>query len=142
MPNCRQLSPVLHGQDSPVPRSVLVRKWIQDFIEKVQDMCRMQSKTSLVERAPVKSPPAERPSERSAEPLMDFLVNEVEVTSGIPTPPLITLCDKSTQTDPPFISNRLERDPWNSPKKNQIPGGSPKTNLGTMSYPSLICQTV
>ncbi|GFY23827.1 uncharacterized protein TNCV_3536211 [Trichonephila clavipes] len=30
-----KLSPVLHVQDSPVPRSVLVRKWVQDFIEKV-----------------------------------------------------------------------------------------------------------
>ncbi|GFS47292.1 uncharacterized protein TNIN_2161 [Trichonephila inaurata madagascariensis] len=38
-----KLSPVLHVKDSPVPRSVLVRKWVQDFIEKVQDMRRMQS---------------------------------------------------------------------------------------------------
>ncbi|GFT34689.1 hypothetical protein TNCV_1536241 [Trichonephila clavipes] len=62
-------------------------------------------RTSLV--APVESP---------AEPWMDFLVNEVEVTSHIPTPPLITRCDKSIQMDPPAsISNSLERGPWNSP---------------------------
>ncbi|GFT34649.1 hypothetical protein TNCV_1535911 [Trichonephila clavipes] len=96
-----KLSPVLHVQDSLVPRSVLARKWVQDFIEKVQDMRRMPSKTSLVARVPVKSLPAERPSERPAEPLMDFLVNEVDVTSRIPTPSLITRCHKSTQTDPP-----------------------------------------
>ncbi|GFX09128.1 hypothetical protein TNCV_4167071 [Trichonephila clavipes] len=48
-----------------------------------------------------------------AEPRMDFLVNEVEVSSRIPTPPLITRCDKSIQTDPPtFISNALERCPF------------------------------
>ncbi|GFT38775.1 uncharacterized protein TNCV_1499471 [Trichonephila clavipes] len=52
-----KLSPALHVQDSPVTLSVLVRKWVQDFIENVQDMRR----TSLV--APVESP---------AEPWMDF----------------------------------------------------------------------
>ncbi|GFY58550.1 hypothetical protein TNIN_198141 [Trichonephila inaurata madagascariensis] len=91
---CREL---LARSRLSVPRSVLVRKWVQDFIEKVQDMRRMQSKTSLVARVPVESPPVERP----ADPLIDFLVNEIEVTSSIPTPPLITRCDKSTQTDPP-----------------------------------------
>ncbi|GFX71121.1 uncharacterized protein TNCV_3648861 [Trichonephila clavipes] len=71
-----KLSSVFHVQDSPVPHSVLVRKWAQDFIEKVQDMRRMQSKISLEmvallrAKPPVKSPPAERPSERP--PLMDF----------------------------------------------------------------------
>ncbi|GFX82809.1 hypothetical protein TNCV_1699281 [Trichonephila clavipes] len=34
---------------------------------------------------------------------MDFLVNEVDVSSRIPTPPLITRCDKSIQTDPPNL---------------------------------------
>ncbi|GFS65227.1 uncharacterized protein TNIN_264851 [Trichonephila inaurata madagascariensis] len=38
-----KLSPILHVQDSPVPRSVLMRKWVEEFIEKVQDMRRMQS---------------------------------------------------------------------------------------------------
>ncbi|GFV20770.1 uncharacterized protein TNCV_2815191 [Trichonephila clavipes] len=74
-----KLSPVLHVQDSPVSRSVLVRKWVQDFIEKVMTV------------APVECP---------AEPWMDFLVNEVEVSSSIATPPLITRWDKSFQTDP------------------------------------------
>ncbi|GFX74683.1 uncharacterized protein TNCV_3121131 [Trichonephila clavipes] len=81
------LPPLLHVQDSPVSRSVLVRKCVQDFIEKVHDMRRMPSKTSLVARVPVESLPAERPSERPAEPLMNILVNEVEVTSCIPTTP-------------------------------------------------------
>ncbi|GFW07725.1 uncharacterized protein TNCV_3918581 [Trichonephila clavipes] len=76
-----KLSPVLHVQDSPVPRSVLVRKWVQNFIEKV-----MRRTVALVECP--------------AEPWRDFLVNEVEVSSRIPTPPLITRCDKSIQTDP------------------------------------------
>ncbi|GFT93778.1 uncharacterized protein TNCV_4715691 [Trichonephila clavipes] len=56
---------------SPVPRPVLVRKWVQDFIEKVMRQT----------VAPVECP---------AEPWMDFLVNEVEVSSRIPTSPLIT----------------------------------------------------
>ncbi|GFU25327.1 uncharacterized protein TNCV_2903541 [Trichonephila clavipes] len=79
-----KLSPVLHVQDSPVPRSVLLRKWVQDFIEKVMRQT----------VAPVECP---------AEPWMDFLVNEVAVSSRIPTPPLITRCDKSIQTDPPNL---------------------------------------
>ncbi|GFU37509.1 uncharacterized protein TNCV_4274391 [Trichonephila clavipes] len=36
-------SPVLHVQDSPVPNAILVRLWIQTFIQKVQDMRRMQN---------------------------------------------------------------------------------------------------
>ncbi|GFS33802.1 uncharacterized protein TNIN_104421 [Trichonephila inaurata madagascariensis] len=40
-------SPVLHVQDSPMPNSVLVRKWIQDFIQKVQDIRRIQHGSSL-----------------------------------------------------------------------------------------------
>ncbi|GFS93753.1 uncharacterized protein TNCV_798631 [Trichonephila clavipes] len=36
-------SPVLHVQDSPVPNSILVRLWVQTFIQKVQDMRRMQN---------------------------------------------------------------------------------------------------
>ncbi|GFT78945.1 uncharacterized protein TNCV_3093331 [Trichonephila clavipes] len=77
-----KLSPVLHVQDSPVPRSVLVRKWVQDFIEKV-----MRQTVA--------------PVECLAEPWMDFLVNEVSLR--IPTPALITRCDKSIQTEPPNL---------------------------------------
>ncbi|GFS58270.1 uncharacterized protein TNIN_345131 [Trichonephila inaurata madagascariensis] len=40
-------SPVLHVQDSPNPNSVLVRKWIHDFIQKVQDIRRIQHGSSL-----------------------------------------------------------------------------------------------
>ncbi|GFU53776.1 uncharacterized protein TNCV_3472221 [Trichonephila clavipes] len=78
------LSPVLHVQDSPVPRSVLVRKWVQDFIEKVMRRT----------VAPVECPD---------EPCMEFSGNEVEVSSRIPTPALITRCDKSIQTDTPNL---------------------------------------
>ncbi|GFS69501.1 hypothetical protein TNCV_3893741 [Trichonephila clavipes] len=65
---------------SPVPRSVLVRKWVQDFIEKV-------TRQTV---APVECP---------AEPWMGFLVNEVSLR----IPALITHCDKSIQTDPPNL---------------------------------------
>ncbi|GFY63920.1 hypothetical protein TNIN_156051 [Trichonephila inaurata madagascariensis] len=34
---------------------------------------------------------------------MDFLMNEVEVTSRIPTPPLITRCDNCNKTDSPTL---------------------------------------
>ncbi|GFY73641.1 uncharacterized protein TNIN_440601 [Trichonephila inaurata madagascariensis] len=40
-------SPVLHVQDSPIPNSVLMRKWIQDFIQKLQDIRRIQHGSSL-----------------------------------------------------------------------------------------------
>ncbi|GFY62455.1 hypothetical protein TNIN_135011 [Trichonephila inaurata madagascariensis] len=40
-------SPVLHVQDSPIPKSVLVRKCIQDFIQKVKDIRRIQHGSSL-----------------------------------------------------------------------------------------------
>ncbi|GFT69799.1 uncharacterized protein TNCV_3700761 [Trichonephila clavipes] len=36
-------APVLHVQDSPVPNAILVRLWVQTFIQKVQDMRRMQN---------------------------------------------------------------------------------------------------
>ncbi|GFX42240.1 hypothetical protein TNCV_4310751 [Trichonephila clavipes] len=90
-----KLSPILHVQESPVPRSVLVRKCIQDFIEK------LMRRTVAPTECPVK-------------PCMDFLVNEVDVSSRISTPPLITRCNKSIHTGipPTFISNPLERNPW------------------------------
>ncbi|GFU15953.1 hypothetical protein TNCV_2368791 [Trichonephila clavipes] len=172
-------SPVLHLQDSSIPHSILVRNWVQDFIQKVQDMRRMQhgstpllrkiyeaclraganirpsaelaERLSLPERIP--TPPAQRPAEPerippteperippakpeiippvdpesnppaepesnpSAEPerippaerppleMVDpsVFVNKVEVTPRIPTPPLITCCDKGTQTISPYL---------------------------------------
>ncbi|GFX29256.1 uncharacterized protein TNCV_3217901 [Trichonephila clavipes] len=84
-------APVLHVQDSSVPNAILVRLWVQTFIQKVQDMRRMQngSKPSIPmvyeacmraqrpERMPtlperpvepeIPTPPVERP-ERPAEP--------------------------------------------------------------------------
>ncbi|GFW87268.1 uncharacterized protein TNCV_4313911 [Trichonephila clavipes] len=88
-----KLSPVLHVQDSPVPRSVLVSKSVQDFIETIMRLT----------VATMKCP---------SQPWMDFLLNDVEVSLSSPTLPMITRCDKSIQTDPPtFISNPLERRP-------------------------------
>ncbi|GFY64495.1 uncharacterized protein TNIN_47681 [Trichonephila inaurata madagascariensis] len=54
-------SPVLHVQDSPIPNSVLVRKWVQDFIQK-------RISTPPAERPErIPTPPAE--SERVPTPL-------------------------------------------------------------------------
>ncbi|GFU55832.1 uncharacterized protein TNCV_2255251 [Trichonephila clavipes] len=135
-------SPVLHVQDSPVPNSILVRLGEQTFIQKVQDMRRMQNgskpsiqmvydaclraeaRPSVAERhslsqriptppaeperiptplaqkpaEPEKMPPAEpeRPPKEMVDPSVS--VNTVEVT-----PPLITRCDKSTQTISPYL---------------------------------------
>ncbi|GFT98844.1 uncharacterized protein TNCV_3792571 [Trichonephila clavipes] len=160
-------SPVLQVHDSAVPNSVLVRKGVQDFIQKVQDMRRMQhgSKPILwmvyeaflrvganirpspefaerlslpdgiptppaqperiptppsdsesmptppAERERMPTPPAERermptpPAERPPLEMVDpsVFVNKVEVTPRIPTPPLITRCDKGTQTISPYL---------------------------------------
>ncbi|GFY67197.1 uncharacterized protein TNIN_418061 [Trichonephila inaurata madagascariensis] len=73
-----KLPPVLHVQDSSVPNSVLVRKWVQDFIQKVQDMRRMQSqyrsKTSseLVYRALLRA--NVKPPEGPVDHLREFLL--------------------------------------------------------------------
>ncbi|GFX64090.1 uncharacterized protein TNCV_1986151 [Trichonephila clavipes] len=88
-------APVLHVQDSSVPNAILVRLWVQTFIQKVQDMRRMQngSKPSIQmvyeacmraqrpERMPnspvepeIPTPPVERP-ERPAEPLKECLIH-------------------------------------------------------------------
>ncbi|GFY72202.1 uncharacterized protein TNIN_341171 [Trichonephila inaurata madagascariensis] len=76
-------SPVLHVQYSPVPNSVLVGKWVQDFIQKVQDMRRIQhgSKPSLqmVYEAFLKAGANVRPSTELAERL--------SLPERIPTPP-------------------------------------------------------
>ncbi|GFX32219.1 uncharacterized protein TNCV_1673271 [Trichonephila clavipes] len=108
-----KLSPVLHVQYSPVPRSVLVRKWVQDFIEKV---------TTVV---PVECP---------AVPWMDFLVNEVEVSLRILTPPLITRCDKSIHTDPPQPSFQTH---WKDATRDIIllvPNHHPLLTLGNDGF--------
>ncbi|GFX70713.1 uncharacterized protein TNCV_1032411 [Trichonephila clavipes] len=123
-----ETSPVLHAQDSPVPNSILVRKWAaQDFIQKGQDMRRMQhgstpllrmvyevclraganiwpsaelaERLSLPERIP--TPPAERQPLEMVDP--SVFANKVEVTPRIPTPSLITRCDKGTQTISPYL---------------------------------------
>ncbi|GFS50580.1 uncharacterized protein TNCV_2042021 [Trichonephila clavipes] len=161
-------SPVLHVQNSPVPNSILVRLWIQTFIQKVQDMRQMQngSKPSIqmvyeaclraerlslpekpalpvdLERIPtppvepemptlpvelerIPTPPVERPErlveperiptppvkperpaepERPADPENPPLVDpSVFMDNAEVTPPLITRCDKGTQTLSPYL---------------------------------------
>ncbi|GFY04950.1 uncharacterized protein TNCV_2176061 [Trichonephila clavipes] len=72
-------SPVLQVQDSPVPNSILVRLWVQTFIQKVQDMRRMQngSKPSIqmvyeaclrAERLSLPERPAQRPEKMPTPP--------------------------------------------------------------------------
>ncbi|GFY58341.1 hypothetical protein TNIN_245171 [Trichonephila inaurata madagascariensis] len=110
---CRSTSPIVMTQKSKFVTPDVVFKILNDDCRRwprvlppvsmwvwlwwrtqVQDMRWRQSKTSLKmvalfrENPPVESPPSETPSERPAERphLIDFLVNEVEVTSRIPTP--------------------------------------------------------
>ncbi|GFX70257.1 uncharacterized protein TNCV_4616941 [Trichonephila clavipes] len=79
-------SPVLHVQDSPVPNSILVRLWVQTFIQKVQNMRRMQngSKPSIqmVYEACLRA--EARPSVNLAEKLS--LLERPAEPEGIPTP--------------------------------------------------------
>ncbi|GFT68708.1 uncharacterized protein TNCV_684051 [Trichonephila clavipes] len=118
-------SPVLHVQDSPVPNSILVRLWVQTFIQKVQGMRQMQngSKPSIQmvyeaclraerlalpaqrhERMP--TPSAQRPErpaepERLAEP--ERPAEPAQRLERIPTPPVeperIPLVDSSVFMD-------------------------------------------
>ncbi|GFT80154.1 uncharacterized protein TNCV_2241301 [Trichonephila clavipes] len=142
---------VLHVQDSPVPNSILVRLWVQTFIQNVQAMRRMKngSKPSIqmvyeaclrakatpsvaerlylperpAEPERITTPSAQRPEriptphvelERPAEPLrmspaeperppMEMVDLSVSVNTVEVTPPLITRCDKSTQTISPYL---------------------------------------
>ncbi|GFS76016.1 uncharacterized protein TNCV_4666431 [Trichonephila clavipes] len=150
-------SPVLHVQDSPVPNAILVRLWIQTFIQKVQDMRRMQngSKPSIqmvyeacmrglaqrpermpappVEPERIPTPPVE--PERMPNPPVEpeIPAEPAQRLERIPTPPveperipispveleipaepekppmdevitpLITRCDKGTQTLSPYL---------------------------------------
>ncbi|GFW54258.1 uncharacterized protein TNCV_1560361 [Trichonephila clavipes] len=140
-------SPVLHVQDSPVPNSILVRLWIQTFIQKVQDMRRMQkrSKPSIqmvyeaylradrlaqrpermptpfaqrAERMPTPPVEPERPAEperleriptppvepeRPAEPEIPAEPEKPPMDNVEVIPPLITCCNKGTQTLSPYL---------------------------------------
>ncbi|GFV08696.1 uncharacterized protein TNCV_4055801 [Trichonephila clavipes] len=90
-------SPVLHVQDSPIPNSILVRLWVQTFIQKLQDMRRMQngSKPSIQMvyegclRAKTTPSVAERLSlpERPAEP-EKIPTPSAPRPERIPTPPV------------------------------------------------------
>ncbi|GFT86661.1 uncharacterized protein TNCV_1251261 [Trichonephila clavipes] len=115
-----KLSLVLHVQDSPIPRSVLVRKWVQDFIEKVMRQT----------VAPVQCP---------AEPWMDFLVNEV--SSRINTPALITRCDKSIQTDSPNLHYQTH---WKDAHSGHYFAGAQPSSSPYIGWihPSTWCQSI
>ncbi|GFV71834.1 uncharacterized protein TNCV_2457691 [Trichonephila clavipes] len=148
-------SPVLHVQDSPVPNSILVRLWVQTFIQKVQDRRRMQNgskpsiqmvyeaflraeRLSLPERPAqrpermspteperIPTPPAQRPEKIPTPPVEPERIPTPPVEPEIPaeperpplemadpsvfmdnvevTTPLITRCDKGTQTISPYL---------------------------------------
>ncbi|GFT05861.1 uncharacterized protein TNCV_3926241 [Trichonephila clavipes] len=109
-------APVLHVQDSSVPNAILVRLWVQTFIQKVQDMRRMQngSKPSIPmvyeacmraqrpERMPnspvepeIPTPPVERPErpvdiERMPNPPVEpeRPAEPAQRLERIPTPPV------------------------------------------------------
>ncbi|GFS72633.1 uncharacterized protein TNCV_1420391 [Trichonephila clavipes] len=119
-------SPVLHVQDSPVPNSILVRLLVQNIIQKVQDLRRMQNgskpliqmvyeaclragarpsaelseRLCLPER--IRTPPTQRPAglERLERPPLEVVDPSVSVNKVEVTPRIptvITLCDKGTQ---------------------------------------------
>ncbi|GFT62209.1 uncharacterized protein TNCV_639691 [Trichonephila clavipes] len=94
-------SPVLHVQDSPVPNSILVRLWVQTFIQKVQDMRRMQNRSKptiqmvyeaclRAERLSLPERPAQRPERiptPPAEPESPTEPDRPAEPERIPTPP-------------------------------------------------------
>ncbi|GFX52747.1 uncharacterized protein TNCV_2921891 [Trichonephila clavipes] len=119
-------SPVLHVQDSPIPNYNLVRLWVQTFIQKVQDMRRMQngSKPSIQMvyeaclRAERLALPAQRPErmptlpERPVEP--ERMPNPPVEPERIPIPP-------SEPERPAEPAQRLERIPTPPVEPERIP---------------------
>ncbi|GFU15930.1 uncharacterized protein TNCV_2368581 [Trichonephila clavipes] len=96
-------STILHVQDSPVPNSVLVRKWVQDFIQNEQEMRRMQhgSKTSLemVYETFLRVGENFRPPKRHAERLSPL--------EWIPTPPAERPAEPEKIPTPPAEPDRI-----------------------------------
>ncbi|GFV27700.1 uncharacterized protein TNCV_4169231 [Trichonephila clavipes] len=99
-------APVLHVQDSPVPNAILVRLWVQTFIQKVQDMRRMQngSKPSIpmVYEACLR---AQRPERMPAPPA------ELEIMPNPPVEPEIPAEPAQRPEIPAEPAQRPERMP-------------------------------
>ncbi|GFW26075.1 uncharacterized protein TNCV_3317451 [Trichonephila clavipes] len=110
--------PVLHVQDSPVPNSILVRLWVQTFIQKVQDMLRMQngSKPSIqmVFEACLRAERLALP-ERLAQRPESMPTPSAQRSERMPTPP--------ERTDDP--AQRLERIPTPPVEPERIPTPPP-----------------
>ncbi|GFS91276.1 uncharacterized protein TNCV_1306911 [Trichonephila clavipes] len=123
-------SPVLHVQDSPVPNSILVRLWIQTFIQKVQDMRRMQNgskpfihmvyeaclraeRIALPERLAQRPERMPTPPERPAQRPERMPTPPVE-PERIPIPPV----EPERPADP---AQRLERIPTPPERPERIP---------------------
>ncbi|GFY72293.1 uncharacterized protein TNIN_19121 [Trichonephila inaurata madagascariensis] len=114
-------SPVLHVQDFPIPNSVLGRKWVQDFIQKVQDMRRMQhgSKPSLrmVYEAFLRAGADIRPSAELAERLSlpemipSLPAQRLAEPERIPTPP----AEPERMPTPPAEPERMPTPPAKRP---------------------------
>ncbi|GFY29062.1 uncharacterized protein TNCV_4721901 [Trichonephila clavipes] len=136
-------SPVLHVQDSPIPNSILVRLWVQTFIQKVQDMRRMQngSKPSIqmVYEASLRAErlalPAQRPErmptlpERPVEP--ERMPNPPVEPERMPNPPVESEripIPPSEPERPAEPAQRLERisTPPVEPEKIHIPPVEPE----------------
>ncbi|GFS68973.1 uncharacterized protein TNCV_4569941 [Trichonephila clavipes] len=106
-------SPVLHVQDTPVPNSTLacLRAEPRPSVELAECLSlpeRIPTAPAELDRIP--TPHAQRPAEpekmppaEPERPPMDMVDWSVSVNTVEVTPPLITCCDKSTQTIFPHI---------------------------------------
>ncbi|GFS80739.1 uncharacterized protein TNCV_86581 [Trichonephila clavipes] len=167
-------SPVLHVQDSPVPNSMLM---VYEACLRAKATPSVAKRLSLPERPAepqiIPTPSAQRPEriptppvepERPAEPQrmppdeperppMEMVASSVSVNTVEVTPPLITGCDKSTQTifrylhvkrhdlekrrmEKPQTNKRLKKEP--SEVSNNIvlwmPGNHPLMKLGNNGF--------
>ncbi|GFV34728.1 uncharacterized protein TNCV_1450321 [Trichonephila clavipes] len=149
-------APVLHVQDSSVPNAILVRLWVQTFIQKVQDMRRMQngSKPSIQmvyeacmraqrpERMPnspvepeIPTPPVERP-ERPAEPERPVEPERIPIPPAepaqklerIPTPPVEP---EKIPISP--VELEIPAEPEKPPMDEVIPPLIPRCDKGTQT---------
>ncbi|GFU12288.1 uncharacterized protein TNCV_4664531 [Trichonephila clavipes] len=118
-------SPVLHVQDSPVPNAILVRLWIQTFIQKVQDMRRMQNGSKptiqMVYEACMRGL-AQRP-ERPVEPerIPERIPTPSVEPERIPTPP-VERPERPVEPEiPAEPAQRLERIPTPPVEPERIP---------------------
>ncbi|GFV84611.1 uncharacterized protein TNCV_2482251 [Trichonephila clavipes] len=117
-------APVLHVQDSSVPNAILVRLWVQTFIQKVQDMRRMQngSKPSIqmVYEACMRGL-AQRPERMPAPPVEPERMPNPPVEPEIPTPPVERPERPVEPERPAEPAQRLERIPTPPVEPERIP---------------------